>query len=39
VKRAGAPELSALAPRPWGDDAAYFSDPSGNVLVLARPSA
>lgn len=38
LKRAGARELSALAPRPWGDEAIYFADPSGNVLVLARPN-
>jgi predicted enzyme related to lactoylglutathione lyase len=37
LKRAGARELSALAHRPWGDEAAYFADPSGNVLVMARP--
>lgn len=34
---AGARELSAFAPRPWGDEAAYFADPDGNVLVVARP--
>lgn len=33
---AGARCLSPLAPRPWGDEAAYFADPSGNVLVVAR---
>ncbi len=37
AKEAGARELSPLAPRPWGDEAAYFADPDGNVLVLARP--
>ena len=37
LRRAGARELSALAPRDWGDEAAYFADPDGNVLVLARP--
>lgn len=37
INRAGATELSSLAPRVWGDEAAYYSDPSGNVLVLARP--
>lgn len=36
LRRAGARELSPLAPRPWGDEAAYFADPAGNVLVLAR---
>jgi len=34
---AGARELSPLALRDWGDEAAYFADPEGNVLVLARP--
>jgi len=31
--------LSARGPRDWGDEAAYFADPDGNVLVLARPLA
>ncbi|MBL8918110.1 MAG: VOC family protein [Myxococcaceae bacterium] len=34
---AGARALSPLALRQWGDEAAYFADPSGTVLVLARP--
>ncbi|MCC6748547.1 MAG: VOC family protein [Deltaproteobacteria bacterium] len=38
VRAAGAEELSPLAERPWGDEAAYFADPDGNVLVLARPA-
>lgn len=29
--------LSPLAVRPWGDEAVYYADPSGNVLVIARP--
>ena len=33
---AGATLLSDLAPRDWGDEAAYFADPDGNVVVLAR---
>lgn len=37
LRAAGARELSALAVRPWGDEAIYFADPDGNVLVLARP--
>ncbi len=37
IRAAGARELSPLAPREWGDEAAYFADPDGNVLVLARP--
>lgn len=39
LQAAGARELSARAPRPWGDEAAYFADPDGNVLVVARPLA
>jgi catechol 2,3-dioxygenase-like lactoylglutathione lyase family enzyme len=38
LRRAGALELSPLAARPWGDDAAYFADPDGNVLAIARPT-
>lgn len=37
IERAGARLLSPLSPREWGDEAAYFADPDGNVLVLARP--
>lgn len=37
LAQAGARALSPLAPRPWGDEAAYFADPDGNVLVVARP--
>jgi predicted enzyme related to lactoylglutathione lyase len=39
LSRHGARVLSPRAPRPWGDDAAYFADPDGNVLVLAALSA
>lgn len=38
VQSAGARELSPWAARPWGDEVAYFADPSGNVLALARPA-
>ncbi len=35
---AGAAELSALARRSWGDDAAYSLDPDGHVVAFAaRP--
>lgn len=34
---AGARPLSPLGPRDWGDEAAYFADPEGNIVVLARP--
>ena len=32
---AGARCLSAAARRTWGDEAAYFADPDGNVVVVA----
>lgn len=38
MSAAGARVLSTVQRRDWGDDAAYFADPDGNVLVLARPS-
>lgn len=34
---AGATSLGPRAARDWGDEAAYFRDPDGNVLVIARP--
>jgi predicted enzyme related to lactoylglutathione lyase len=34
----GARLLAPRAIRPWGDEAAYFADPEGNVVVLARPA-
>jgi catechol 2,3-dioxygenase-like lactoylglutathione lyase family enzyme len=33
---AGARMLSPLRTRSWGDEAAYFADPDGHVLVIAR---
>ena len=33
---AGARLLSPAAPREWGDEAAYFADPDGNVIAVAR---
>ncbi|HEY6014924.1 MAG TPA: VOC family protein [Candidatus Limnocylindrales bacterium] len=33
---AGARPLSPLAHRDWGDEVAYFADPDGNVIALAR---
>ena len=36
ILRAGARQLAELKPRDWGDEAAYFTDPDGNVIVLAR---
>lgn len=37
LRDAGAKLLSPLAPRDWGDEAAYYADPDGNVLVISRP--
>jgi predicted enzyme related to lactoylglutathione lyase len=37
IEEAGARLLSPLTPRDWGDEAAYYADPDGNVVVLARP--
>jgi catechol 2,3-dioxygenase-like lactoylglutathione lyase family enzyme len=39
LQAAGAKLLSPVAKRDWGDEAAYFADPDGNVLVVARPMA
>ena len=36
---AGARVLSTKAERGWGHEAAYFADPDGHVIVLARPTA
>jgi catechol 2,3-dioxygenase-like lactoylglutathione lyase family enzyme len=38
LRAAGAAELSPRARRDWGDDAAYFADPDGNVVVVATPA-
>ncbi len=37
LSKAGARELDALRARDWGDEAAYFADPDGHVLVVSRP--
>lgn len=36
---AGARLLSPASKRDWGDEAAYFADPDGNVIVVAKPLA
>jgi catechol 2,3-dioxygenase-like lactoylglutathione lyase family enzyme len=36
LRDAGARPLSPRAPREWGDEAAYFADPDGNVVAVAR---
>jgi predicted enzyme related to lactoylglutathione lyase len=38
VTAAGARPLSPRMVRGWGDEAAYFADPDGNVLVLSCPA-
>jgi uncharacterized glyoxalase superfamily protein PhnB len=35
LRAAGASELAPAAPRPWGDTAAYYADPDGNVIAVA----
>lgn len=35
LQSAGARVLSPRAARDWGDEAAYFADPDGNVVVVA----
>jgi predicted enzyme related to lactoylglutathione lyase len=37
LRQAGAKSLSPLARRGWGHEAAYFSDPDGNIVAVARP--
>lgn len=37
LEAAGAPCVGPRAPRGWGDEAAYFLDPDGYVVVVARP--
>jgi predicted enzyme related to lactoylglutathione lyase len=36
LRDAGARTLSPRRPREWGDEAAYFADPDGNVVAVAR---
>ena len=33
---AGARPLAPLAPRSWGEEAAWFADPDGNVVAVAQ---
>ena len=37
LREAGAKSLSPLARRGWGHEAAYFADPDGNIVAVARP--
>jgi predicted enzyme related to lactoylglutathione lyase len=36
VEAAGGRPLSPLAPRSWGEVAAWFADPDGNVVAVAQ---
>jgi predicted enzyme related to lactoylglutathione lyase len=36
LRAAGARQLSPRQRRDWGDEVAYFADPAGNVLAVAR---
>jgi predicted enzyme related to lactoylglutathione lyase len=35
LEASGARLLAAAEPKPWGDLAAYFADPDGNVIAVA----
>jgi catechol 2,3-dioxygenase-like lactoylglutathione lyase family enzyme len=37
LEQAGARPLAPLAPRVWGEEAAWFADPDGNVVAVAQP--
>ena len=36
IEAAGAQKLADLKLMPWGDEAAYFRDPDGHIIALAR---
>jgi predicted enzyme related to lactoylglutathione lyase len=36
LEQAGGRPLSRLAPRSWGEEAAWFADPDGNVIAVAQ---
>ena len=37
IERAGGRPLSPLSRRAWGEEAAWFADPDGNVIAVAGP--
>jgi predicted enzyme related to lactoylglutathione lyase len=39
LNEAGARPLAPLAPRSWGEEAAWFADPDGNVVAVAQVPA
>jgi uncharacterized glyoxalase superfamily protein PhnB len=36
LRKAGARPLSPRSARGWGEEAAWFADPDGNVVAVAR---
>jgi uncharacterized protein len=39
LEAAGGRPLGDLAPRSWGETAAWFADPDGNAIAVAQPAA
>jgi predicted enzyme related to lactoylglutathione lyase len=39
IEEAGGRPLGDLAPRSWGESAAWFADPDGNVFAVAQSVA
>jgi catechol 2,3-dioxygenase-like lactoylglutathione lyase family enzyme len=39
LDQAGARPLAPLAPRSWGEEAAWFADPDGNVVAVAQATS
>jgi len=39
IEAAGGRPLSPLTPRQWGETAAWFADPDGNVIAVASPTS
>jgi uncharacterized protein len=39
LEEAGGRALAELAPRSWGETAAWFADPDGNVVAVAQSAA
>lgn len=39
IEAAGGRPLSPLRPRSWGETAAWFADPDGNVVAVAQSAA
>jgi len=39
IQEAGGRGLSPLSARPWGEKAAWFADPDGNVVAVAQATS